>query len=490
MNREQQDIKIDHSIFFMPEHLTHLYYLDCYQELSDEFKLRYNQLMALYMNEQTAFFEQFLTGFLSATATAFAGNDEIVSGVDEFISDELEHTRWFVELNQAAAPNLFANSTSCFVSAGAVSEVLFRQMMRRPRLFPLFIWVILFQEERGSYFSKEYLKQADTLEPSFVEVQRRHLEDEASHFDMDVVLVDILWRQASDSVRRFNARMLRYLFAEFLLVPKRSGIKVLEVLAKESQECRAALPRLKEGMLKLHESKAYHEAFFSRAVVPTTLSLFDEFEEMHQLHSILLSYEPRVSEPRPAARYKIPGTLNVVLACVQIVVMVSLFALIGAFQSWPVLLAAAVVYGIVMNSGYALIHEAEHNMFHEKSRINDGFGMVLALFFPAPFHLIRQGHIGHHMRNRSDDEAFDFYFEGENPVWKYLQLYGILTGFFWLVICITNILALFAPRVLKPKYGWFDRPTEALLESLNPRYFKLIQLEALAIFTLHGCLIY
>jgi fatty acid desaturase len=143
-----------------------------------------------------------------------------------------------------------------------------------------------------------------------------------------------------------------------------------------------------------------------------------------------------------------------------------------------------------MNSGYALLHEAEHNLFHPQHNINQIAGVLLALFFPAPFHLIRQGHLGHHMRNRSDDEAFDFYFEGENPIWKHLQFYGILTGFFWIVILLGNLLALLKPSLLEPKYASFDRPTAAFLASLNPKFVRLIRIEALSVFLLHGSLIW
>ena len=93
------------------------------------------------------------------------------------------------------------------------------------------------------------------------------------------------------------------------------------------------------------------------------------------------------------------------------------------------------------------------------------------------------------MRNRSDDEAFDLYFEGENPIWKHLQLYGILTGLFWVVIALNNVLVLVNPSLVQVKYASFDRPTAALLESLNPKYRRLIRLEALLIFVLHGSMI-
>lgn len=187
--------------------------------------------------------------------------------------------------------------------------------------------------------------------------------------------------------------------------------------------------------------------------------------------------------------FPIPGRLNLLIAVVQLVVLVSVLVCAGFVDSrWGVVLLA-LVYGVAMNSAYAMLHEAEHNLLHPNPRVNATAGVVLALFFPAPFHLLRQGHIGHHMRNRSDDEAFDFYFEGESPVWKWLQLYGILTGLFWVSIVLSNLLALLVPRFLSSSSAYkmkFDRPTQALVETLNPRYLRLIRFEAALVFLLHG----
>lgn len=184
--------------------------------------------------------------------------------------------------------------------------------------------------------------------------------------------------------------------------------------------------------------------------------------------------------------FPLPARLNLAIAAVQLLVLTSLLAAAGFFNSGFALAGLAVAYALVMNSAYALLHEAEHGLLHPNRRLNDFTGATLALFFPAPFHLLRQGHIGHHLRNRSDDEAFDFYFEGESRLWKTLQLYGILTGFFYLTVVLSNLLGLLSPRLLKARWTDFDRPTRALLDSLNPRYFRLIRLEALAVFLFHA----
>ncbi len=184
--------------------------------------------------------------------------------------------------------------------------------------------------------------------------------------------------------------------------------------------------------------------------------------------------------------FPIPNRLNIAIAGLQIVVLLSLLAFVGKVDSPWAIAGFAISYALVMNSGYAMLHEAEHGLLHSRRWINETAGAVLALFFPAPFHLLRQGHIGHHLRNRSDDEAFDFYFDGESRLWKTLQLYGILTGFFYLAIVLGNFMALLNPKWLKAQWADFDRPTQALLDSLNPRYYKLIRIEALALMILHG----
>ena len=188
--------------------------------------------------------------------------------------------------------------------------------------------------------------------------------------------------------------------------------------------------------------------------------------------------------------FAIPAKTNLAIACVQLAVLSSILWAAGqAVHGWQVLMLS-LAYGVAMNSAYAMLHEAEHNLLHPNPVLNQTLGVLLALFFPAPFHLIRQGHIGHHIRNRSDDEAFDLYFEGENRFWKYLQLYGTLTGMFWVLIYAANFVAVFNPAIVTPRYGRFDRTTEAFLESLNPKYRRLIRIEALAAILLHVAMIH
>jgi fatty acid desaturase len=187
--------------------------------------------------------------------------------------------------------------------------------------------------------------------------------------------------------------------------------------------------------------------------------------------------------------YPIPARLNLAMSAATLLALIAILVLAGQVHgAWP-LFGLSTGYGLAMNTGYALAHESEHGILHPNRKINLWCGVILMLFFPAPYHLMRQGHLGHHMRNRSDDEAFDFYFEGESALWRWLQLYGILTGFFWATIVLSNFVCALAPSLLRKQVTPFERTTIALQKTLNPRHELWIRLEALTIFALHGALL-
>jgi len=206
------------------------------------------------------------------------------------------------------------------------------------------------------------------------------------------------------------------------------------------------------------------------------------------IHSVATQGLTKSAQRLPAPA-DIPTKLNLAVIAGQLVVIALCCFAASRIHNWWGLAGLALVFGIVMNSVYSIIHEAEHAILLPNRRWNDLAGAFMALFFPAPFHLIRQGHLGHHLRNRSDDEAFDFYFEGDHRLWRFMVLYGILTGCYWIVVVLGNIVFLFLPFAANKKYWEFDRPAVAFMQSLNPSYRRLIQLECLAVILLHTVII-
>ena len=198
------------------------------------------------------------------------------------------------------------------------------------------------------------------------------------------------------------------------------------------------------------------------------------------------------NKPEPRA---IPSRINAIICVAQVAALFGCFYLSSTVTSLWHLAMLAFGFGLLMNSVYSVIHEAEHAMLFRNRTCNELVGALMALFFPAPFHLLRQGHIGHHMRNRSDDEAFDLYFEGDNVVWKWMVWLGILTGLYYLLVVISNVVAAICPFILDRRHFRIesrvpvDRASAAFLESFNPAHLRYIWAEGVTAICLHAAIV-
>lgn len=194
--------------------------------------------------------------------------------------------------------------------------------------------------------------------------------------------------------------------------------------------------------------------------------------------------------------YRIPIAINGAIVLVQLILLAACFIAAARLRGVLPIAMLAIAFGLLMNSVYSVVHEAEHAMLFPNRRLNESTGIVMALFFPAPFHLLRQGHIGHHLRNRSDDEAFDLYFEGDNVVWKWMVWLGILTGLYYLLVFVSNVVAAIAPFVLDRRHFRIekrlrvDRASAAFLESFNPAHLRWIWAEGTAAIALHVSIVW
>ena len=161
---------------------------------------------------------------------------------------------------------------------------------------------------------------------------------------------------------------------------------------------------------------------------------------------------------RTAVHRAPPGRLNVALALLAYAA--AAFLLWQASQGGIATVLAAVAYSYVGNTIFSLLHESVHGIFHGSRRVNDAFGCVSAAFFPTGYTFQRVCHLGHHRRNRTDAELFDYYTPGESRFLKAYRLYSLLTGFYWLAIPVGCLFylpfkdlltsAAFRERVVKP----------------------------------------
>jgi len=107
---------------------------------------------------------------------------------------------------------------------------------------------------------------------------------------------------------------------------------------------------------------------------------------------------------------------------------------------------SAIAFSFVNNTVFSLLHEAVHGLFHPRPRVNEWCGRWLAAFFPTGLVFQRTCHLGHHRRNRTAVELFDYFERSDVRALKVAQWYGILTGVYWLVPPLGCLAFLVLPR--------------------------------------------
>lgn len=147
----------------------------------------------------------------------------------------------------------------------------------------------------------------------------------------------------------------------------------------------------------------------------------------------------------------IPGALNLVLAAAAPAMALGLLVFASRTPSWGWRIAAAIAFSYVNNTIFSLLHDAVHGNFHPNRTVNETAGRLMAAFFPTGLGFQRICHLGHHRRNRTDAEVFDYILPGENRLLKTVQWYGILTGLYWLLPPFGCLLYLLWP-------GFFHLP--------------------------------
>ncbi len=106
-------------------------------------------------------------------------------------------------------------------------------------------------------------------------------------------------------------------------------------------------------------------------------------------------------------------------------------------------------FALVNNMPFALMHEAVHGVAADSRRINAFIGTLAGWAFPTSFSMQRIAHLGHHQRNRTDRELYDYYLPNQSRTVRNLWLYtGNLLGLYWWCVVFSNLVYAIAPGVL------------------------------------------
>ena len=99
--------------------------------------------------------------------------------------------------------------------------------------------------------------------------------------------------------------------------------------------------------------------------------------------------------------------------------------------------------------------------------------MLCAMTFPTSLHMQRIAHLGHHRRNRTDQELYDYYLPDQSRALRNFQLYaGNLLGLYWFCIPLSNLIYILVPWLYKSR--WFvEGPARTL--GFEPYVQEIIQ---------------
>jgi hypothetical protein len=284
--------EIDFSKPFMPEELTPFYHTSGYRLLSGPQRLRYNQLHALYFNEQTMFFEKALARNVLGYFLAQPLPADLKSGLRQFMTEEALHTEMFRGLNQKCAPELYGRQDFYFIRIPRIGAVLFDFISKHPQWFPFLLWLMHLQEERALFFGRAFLKSAESLDPHFVAVQRKHVADEIGHVRWDEALLEWAWPRAGFLCRKINTRILAWMIEEYFSTPKRAALRVLSALLEEFPELQPRYAGFCQQLIELGNDSIYRRSLYCRENVPNTFKRFDAWPEFGPLKDAMPGYAP------------------------------------------------------------------------------------------------------------------------------------------------------------------------------------------------------
>jgi hypothetical protein len=284
--RLRLDRPVDRSRFFTCPSLAPLTYTPIFAELTPAQQRRYNQLVGLFQNELICFFEEEIGGYILPAMLRHSSrlSPEISNALRRFLEEEQQHSRMFRRLSRLAEGRWYETADYHILRFSKPFLSLLHQLSSRSILLPMVIWIMLLMEERSLMMSKRYLAMDPGLvEPQFLAAYRAHAEDEIRHVHLDWHLLEGFYLSLPAPWRQLNAWLLELLVVGLLLKPRRTNVRLVELLVTEFPELRPLRPRLIQSVYSLADNLGYRRMMYSPEATPISRALFDQLPEFARL---------------------------------------------------------------------------------------------------------------------------------------------------------------------------------------------------------------
>jgi fatty acid desaturase len=185
-----------------------------------------------------------------------------------------------------------------------------------------------------------------------------------------------------------------------------------------------------------------------------------------------------------AAERVIPERLNWLLLLASVVATSGCLWL-ACHGRWWLAIAASLAFAFVNNVPFALMHEAVHGVAARSMRRNYLFGFIASCMFPTSFSMQQAAHLGHHARNRTDSDLYDYFLPSQSRLIRNLWLYcGNLFGLYWFCIPLSNLIYLMGTPIYRSRF-FGERIAPAL--GFGPHVRDIAQLPPLRIWLEMAC---
>ncbi len=187
-------------------------------------------------------------------------------------------------------------------------------------------------------------------------------------------------------------------------------------------------------------------------------------------------------------KFAIPNSINIIAVISFSALYFYLLNLASQQVHWYWIILIAIAFGILMIPVYSLIHEAEHNILHSKSLLNNLLGRWLSCLFIAPFSFIKHCHLRHHKKNRTDIEMWDLYYEHQNKWRRYGNLYFVMIGFGYLGIVLSVLLFSTFHKLVYSRVFTAHTETGGFLQGSDTnKKINTFRLESIVVIIFHVC---
>lgn len=289
---------VDFAKPFIPEEFTQLYYTSFYSKLTHEQRLRYNQLFGVKVNEQVMVLEEDFTERMLGRLVRhpkIAADVDLAGCLERMIDEERRHSEMFHDLNRRCLPEIYNCRRRYFLRMGWPDRLAFSFVTAAPYHLTFLLWLSTAMEEYSIGLSRAFIKNRETeslgpLEENFVRVHAEHVKDEMRHVHTGINLIEACLSGGSKAKRRINARLFERLIRN-IVVPQRSGPKVICHLLEDHPELKPMGNRLIRAVRDLKDDERFQKSLFNRSLMPHMFQHFDAQPEFENLGEVMRGYD-------------------------------------------------------------------------------------------------------------------------------------------------------------------------------------------------------